>query len=117
MKTLTSNGVKAVNRYFIAQFGAYGIGEISDIYMTHMGAGEQNLPVVMAPLIFKGIPLTSGLEANEYGMWSVGSKAFWSMRNAMEGLSSLFDTLGSDMGSQEAGMLQNITQSMAPRNN
>jgi hypothetical protein len=107
MKSLTSNGVRALNIHFGGAFVQYTAGEVTDIYCANMGAGSDNLPVVFAPLLFKGIPLTAGMEANEYGMWSVGSKAYWSMRNGMEGLKNMFDTLGSDAGSLEGGLLNN----------
>lgn len=91
---LAKNSPNTLNSLFYNQgVGGTLAGTISRYLIINAGVGNDQLPVTLSPLIFKGAVLQAGLNGADVQYWSMGSKAHWAWRDFEDSIGSLFDTV------------------------
>ena len=77
-----------------------------------MRAGKDSLPVLIMPLLFKGVPLEAGMHGSDLTYWSLGSRIHWARKHMVDGISDLFGTL-QDVGGPEKRDAQILLERLA----
>lgn len=90
----TRDITKYFNRYLLGETVKLGVGETTGLYSINLQSGNDQLPLVMTPLIYKGLPLQAGMQGDESQYWSLGSRAYWFLNDTIDGYKDLAKELG-----------------------
>lgn len=72
--------------FFAAQGLEFGVGEITRAWYMSSISGNIQVPVIISPLLFKGVPFEAGVNGRETSYYSITSKVHWFLQDMKEGL-------------------------------
>ncbi|RMG69783.1 MAG: hypothetical protein D6710_08330 [Nitrospirae bacterium] len=89
-KSAVVGATNLISNYIKYSFAVTSLGTISRLLVKNARAGIDQLPVIMMPILYKGVPLEAGTKGTELSYWSLGSKFHWALRHIKNGILDLF---------------------------
>lgn len=92
-KALAKNLGPMLNTYLAYSLESFTAGEITRIMSASatVKSRSDQFPVVITPLLFKGMPLEAGVNGEDVSYWSATSKFYWFYTDFAEGVRDIYN--------------------------
>lgn len=84
--TAVGNAPTIAKAFVYGTTAQWAAGSLSRGFMANAGSSDMRQPVIIAPLLFKGIPFEAGLNGQENSYWSLSSKLHWGYNDLIKGI-------------------------------
>jgi len=83
---LATNGFTTFKAFQYTQTADIAAGAFTRYFYMNAGVADLTTPVLISPLMFKGVPFEAGLNGQENSYWSLTSKIQWGYQDLITGI-------------------------------